>query len=253
MLELIRTRLILERHLPPPPGVVLDVGGGPGIYAAWLAATGYEVEIIDIVPRHIREATEKGIRATLGDARDLPTPDQSCDAVLLLGPLYHLTDHADRVQALREARRVAKPGAPVFGAAIARFASALDGLDSGYIDDPAFVEIMNTALDFGTHSNPTQYPGYFTTAFFHRPDDLRDEMVEAGFHRVSVLAVEGIGWADRDLERRLDDPSRLHLLLDLLARLESEQTILGASPHLLAIGWAHQLGAEDEKPGKHAG
>lgn len=253
VLELIRTRLILERHLPSPPATVLDVGGGPGIYAAWLAATGYDVEIIDIVPRHIQEATEKGIRATLGDARDLPRADQSCDAVLLLGPLYHLTDHGDRLQALAEAVRVAKPGAPVFAAAISRYAPAIDGLDAGYIDDPAFAEIMNTDLDFGTHFNPTGNPGYFTTAFFHHPDGLREEFMQAGLRDVSVLAVEGIGWADSDLGSRLEDNTRLGLMLDLLTKLETEPSIIGASPHLLAIGWTDQLGPEDEKPGQQAG
>lgn len=237
VLELIRTRLLLERHLPPPPGTILDIGGGPGIYAAWLAAIGYDVEVVDIVPRHVRESIERGIPATLGDARNLPISDASCEAVLLLGPLYHLTSHTDRLQALLEAVRVAKPGAPVFAAAISRYAPAIDGLESGFIDDPVFVEIMDRDLDAGTHINPTSNPDYFTTAFFHRPEDLRDELAEAGLRDISVLAVEGIGWASSDVGVRIEDPDRLSVLLGLLERLEGEPSILGASPHLLAIGW----------------
>ena len=91
-LEMLRTRAILERHLPDPPSAVLDVGGGPGVYATQLNEAGYDVELIDIVPKHIRQATERGIRAQLGDARSLPVTTQSQDAVLLLGPLYHLQD-----------------------------------------------------------------------------------------------------------------------------------------------------------------
>ena len=56
VLELLRTKEILSRLLPPPPAVVLDVGGGPGVYAAWLLARGYEVHLVDPVPLHVEQA-----------------------------------------------------------------------------------------------------------------------------------------------------------------------------------------------------
>jgi hypothetical protein len=52
-LELVRTQELLKRYLPPPPGVILDVGGGPGSYSFWLASLGYAVHLIDVVPLHI--------------------------------------------------------------------------------------------------------------------------------------------------------------------------------------------------------
>jgi SAM-dependent methyltransferase len=85
-LELVRTQIILDRHLPPVPAAILDVGGGPGAYAQWLVDRGYQVDLLDVVPKHIRQATERGLRAQLGDARALPEADGSFDAVLLLGP-----------------------------------------------------------------------------------------------------------------------------------------------------------------------
>ncbi len=236
-LELLRTRAILQRHLPPPPAAVLDVGGGPGIYAADLNQAGYDVELIDIVPRHIRAATERGVRAQLGDGRNLPTPTNSQDAVLLLGPLYHLTEREDRLAVLSEAIRVGKTGAPVFAAAISRFAPAIDGLDSGYWDDPEFVDIVLGDLEDGKHFNPTGNPGYFTTAFFHRPADLRDEFLAAGLTNVEVIGVEGIAWAAADIDERMADEAKRASLLELIERLEREESILGASPHLLAVGW----------------
>ncbi|MDJ0954913.1 MAG: methyltransferase domain-containing protein [Acidimicrobiia bacterium] len=235
-LELVRTRAILARHLPPPPAAVLDVGGGPGIYAADLNQAGYDVELIDIVPRHIREATERGVRAQLGDGRKLPTQTDSQDAVLLLGPLYHLPEREDRLAVLGEATRVGRAGAPVFAAAISRFASAIDGLASAHWDDPDFVEIVLRDLEDGKHLNPTGNPGYFTTAFFHRPADLRDEFLAAGLTDVEVIGVEGIGWAAIDIDERMADEAKRASLLELLERLETEESILGASPHLLAVG-----------------
>lgn len=236
-LELIRTRLLLDRYLPEPPAAILDVGGGPGVYAAALAGAGYDVELIDIVPRHIRQATERGVRSQLGDARELPIRTRTQDAVLLLGPLYHLIEKEERLAALAEAIRVGKVGAPVFAAAISRYAPAIDGLDSGYWDDPAFVDIVLDDLESGRHINTTGDPAYFTTAFFHRPEELQSELVEAGLRDVHVLAVEGIGWAAADLDDRLADENKQAELLRLLERLEQEQPILGSSPHLLGIGW----------------
>jgi ubiquinone/menaquinone biosynthesis C-methylase UbiE len=236
-LELIRTQQILQRHLPPPPATILDVGGGPGVYAYWLDAAGYEVELIDVVPRHIRQATERGIRARVADARDLPVADDSQDAVLLLGPLYHLQEPEDRIQALAEAIRVAKPGGPVFAAAISRYAPAIDGLDSGFFDDPAFAGLLAGVTDTGKHHNPTGNPDYFATSYFHKPTELAAEMVAAGLTRVDVLAVEGIGWAAQDLDERMGDEDSQRKLLELLERLERAPSILGASPHLLGVGY----------------
>jgi ubiquinone/menaquinone biosynthesis C-methylase UbiE len=236
-LELIRTQILLQRHLPQPPALVLDVGGGPGVYAYWLDAAGYEVDLIDIVPRHIRQATERGVRATLADARNLPVPDSTRDAVLLLGPLYHLQERDDRLQALGETIRVAKPGAPVFAAAISRFAPAIDGLDSGFFDDPAFAGLLAPVTATGRHRNPTENPDYFTTSFFHLPDELASEMVDAGLVDVEVFAVEGIGWVAPDLDERITRADDQRKLLELLEQLEREPSILGASPHLLGVGF----------------
>ncbi len=236
-LELIRTRIILDRHLPEPPAAILDIGGGPGVYAAALAEDGYDVELMDIVPRHIRQATERGVRAQLANALDLPVGSNTQDAVLLMGPLYHLQERDDRIAALREAMRVARPSAPVIAAAISRYAPAINGLDVGFIDDPAFAGLLEGVTRTGRHVNPTGNPDYFTTAYFHLPDDLGREAQEAGLERVEVLAVEGIGWVAGDLADRLDDELSRRKLLRLLEQLEREPAILGASPHLLAIGF----------------
>ncbi|WP_329447545.1 class I SAM-dependent methyltransferase [Streptomyces sp. NBC_01426] len=121
-LEFERTRELLRRSLPPPPARVLDVGGGPGTHARWLVEDGYEVLLVDPVPKHVEQAREyaPGCSAELGDARESALPADSWDAVLLLGPLYHLSERGERLAALREARRVAVPGGLVAVAGISR-------------------------------------------------------------------------------------------------------------------------------------
>src|SRR5687767_2057643 len=106
-LECARTKELVLRHLPPLPATVLDVGGASGAYALWLAQRGYQVHLIDAVPRHVEEARRRSEASPnrihtcqTGDARELPFADRVADAVLLLGPLYHLTDTAERLRAL---------------------------------------------------------------------------------------------------------------------------------------------------------
>jgi ubiquinone/menaquinone biosynthesis C-methylase UbiE len=242
-LEYERTKDILRRLLPPPPARVVDVGGAAGAYSLWLAELGYEVHLVDAAPRLVDEARRRNdacpkriASLTVGDARALPQPDASAHAVLVMGPLYHLTEAADRLVALREAHRVLADGGVVAAAAISRYASALDGLAGRRTQDPRFVEIRNRDLVDGQHRNDTERLDYFTTAYFHRPEDLRAELEAAGFTGVSVRGVEGPAWAVPDFDAQWDDPALRRELLDLAYRLEAEPSIVGASAHLVGLG-----------------
>ena len=88
--------MLLERFLPAPPACVLDVGGASGVHASWLSGRGYQVHLVDPVPLQREQAMADGrFSVAPGDARSLAEGDGGYDAVLLLGPLYHLTDRAE--------------------------------------------------------------------------------------------------------------------------------------------------------------
>ena len=167
-LEFVRSMELLHRFLPAPPARLLDVGGGPGAYAAPLARRGYRVHLVDPLPLHVQQARQAagsdpaaGFTAAVGDARELSEPGESQDAVVLFGPLYHLTEAADRRQALGEARRVLRPGGRLLAMAVCRFASLLDGLYEGWLDDPLFRPIVDQDLaDWSTRSRWTS-PRWF--------------------------------------------------------------------------------------------
>jgi len=195
---------------------------------------GYQVTVVDPVPEHVSAAARlPGVRAVLGDARDLPAGDASADVVLLLGPLYHLQERSDRVAAWREAARVVRPGGPVIAATINRFASLFDGFVKGFYRDPGFRSRAEQGLADGRHENPAGVPRWFTTAYFHRPDEIPAEVAEAGLGLRRLIGVESPVWmSGAALTGFLDDPA---LLLDMLRAVEEEPSLLGGSSHLLTV------------------
>jgi len=243
-LELVRTQELLLRFLPPAPATILDVGGGPGAYAGWLAGRGYAVHLVDPVPLHVEQARavadaqpDHPFSAEVGDARRLAAADASSDVVLLLGPLYHLVERSERLAALAQACRVLRPGGRLFAAAISRFASLLDGLRTGALADPRFAPVVERNLRDGQHRNPRprEHPEWFATAYFHLPGDLADELNAAGLRLDGLFGIEGPGWL---FEQRWADPALRERVLDAARAVEQEPALLGPSAHLLAVATA---------------
>jgi ubiquinone/menaquinone biosynthesis C-methylase UbiE len=243
-IEFIRTQHIIMQYLKPSPAVVLDVGGAAGRYSCWLAKEGYEVHLVDPVPLHIEQAKEASndqfgspiASCTVGDARQLEFDDELADAVLLLGPLYHLVEVQDRIRSLTEAYRVLKAGGYLFAVGISRFASTIDGLDSGYYLDPIFQKIMKHDLETGQHQNPTNNPAYFMDTYFHHPDELKSEVNRAGFEIRGLVAVEGISYLMKDLEKNWEIEAHREFLLEIISKIDREPSLIGASPHMMCVG-----------------
>ncbi len=241
-LEKIRTKDLILRHITKTQSTILDIGGGAGAYSFWLHDKGHEVHLIDATPLHIEQAktiadeTNKKLAVmAVGDARSLNYNDCTFDVVLMLGPLYHLTDKADRIKALTEANRVLKENGFLIAVGISRYASMFDGFFYNLVADNDFVSIMNRDLEEGQHRNPTE-KSYFTTAFFHHPNELKDEINEGNFRDVKLLSIEGFAYYLPDLADRLDSENNRELLLQTLRKIESEPSLIGSSPHIMAVG-----------------
>lgn len=238
-LEFLRTQELLRRHLPPAPAEILDVGGGPGTHARWLAADGHTVHLVDPVERHLNEARADGTYTVeRGDARALTAEDESCDCVLLLGPLYHLTERPARIQALREARRALRPGGLLAAAAISRQSGLLDLAATARLD-PAAAALLTPVLTSGRYEGQVG----FTTAYFHTPDELRSEVTDAGFSDVRLNGVEGPAWqalkaVEAHTGRPLADSPLLESALIAARVAESDPALLPANSHILAIAHA---------------
>ncbi|MBO3732705.1 class I SAM-dependent methyltransferase [Glycomyces niveus] len=235
-LEFARMQDLLRRKLPGEALDVLDVGGATGIHAEWLARDGHRVTLIDPVASQVAVAAElPGVTAVVGDARELPWDDASFDAVLLMGPLYHLTDREHRVQAIAEAARCTRPGGVVAAATINRSSGWCDWLlfQSNDIDRKISAEDSLRILREGDLRFYEQ--DMFTTAYLSHPGEVASEFADAGLPGAAQYAVQGFPGYLPELERLIDEPEAGKHLMDGLRVIEAESSLLGASNHLLTV------------------
>ncbi len=238
-LELARTKELLARYLEPRSAIA-DVGGGTGIYADWLAGSGHRVELVEPVRAHVKgaralagEPPRFGVQ--LGDARDLPFADGSFDAVLLLGPLYHLGEREHRLSAIREAARVCRSGGLLFAAVICRYAGLFRTLRDGTFESPSvFANVRDEVCD-GRRVPEARRTSAFPDAYFHLPEELRDGLTDGGLTVEAVLGIEGPGVLVPDLERRWEIGQVRESLLRAARDAEADPRLIVVSAHLLGV------------------
>jgi S-adenosylmethionine-dependent methyltransferase len=233
------TMRALSDYLPPPPAAIADVGGGPGRYAIALAGLGYDVTLIDLAAKNLKWAQAKAAEAGVSlagtlhaDARRLEAlPDDDFAAVLLLGPLYHLHEHKERLEVLRGVCRLAQPGGLLFVAFLSRFAAFRDSA-AYYPDWPVNNRsYMQQILETGIHDDPgSQFPD----AYFAHPDEIAPLVAEAGLENLALIGVEGVVAGHEERINELEGEA-WEVWVELNYRLGHEPTLYGASDHLLAI------------------
>lgn len=243
IVEFYRTKEIISRYITEK-STIYDVGGGIGKYSEWLAQKGHNVTLIELAPAAVAYAknnmTTRYI-AEVGDAREIKKPDESADAVLLMGPLYHLQNKSDRETALNEAYRVLKKGGLLIAAGISKFSSAtwalsVYGNGCDFIDDDIYMNMLRQELATGEHNRPKEYPFIIANAYFHTVDGLRSEVGKSGFEVLNCHAVEGGLWITPKLDEKWQDMNSRNRLLDIIHATEHEETLMGLSPHFLVAG-----------------
>ena len=168
----------------------------------------------------------------VGDARKLDFGDGYADMVMLHGPLYHLADKRDRLVAIAEAKRVLKAGGLLLAFAITRYAGLIYGLTKGLVFNRDYLRMIVTEVETGQRVDPPPGVMTFPNAYFHLPQELEQELREAGLQPEATLGIIGPSWLVPDLEASWGDQEKRQAILEI-ARLAEREPVLG--PRILSV------------------
>ena len=209
---------------------ILDIGAGTGRYTSALMAEGYQVKAVELVKRNIevflkREPTADVVQ---GDARQMPfLPDGLADVTLLLGPLYHLFGDEEKLRALREARRVTKPGGLIFVAYLMNEYSIL----SYCFDEDRIEGLMGRGVvdkDFHIRAQEGELYDYI------RLEDIDRLNAKAGLERVTIFSPDG---AADYMRTRLNqmNPETFARFIEYQKCISERPELVGAGSHTVDV------------------
>jgi SAM-dependent methyltransferase len=231
----------LDKYLPSN-GKILEVGAATGAYPIPLAKKGYLVTAADLSPKNVEKCVEEvrenqlddRVTCLVADPRDLSkVTDSDFDAILLLGPLYHLVEEEDRKLALREAYERMKAGGIIFSAFISRYGVWSDVMNKlpHYIE---YQKDLRSVLERGRDTESPEWGGDFR-AYFATVPEITPLHEQQGFRTITVAGLEPVGITADDIYKNLNKKQR-KLWLDLMFDICTEPSIIGASNHILYVG-----------------
>ena len=253
LIEFERTKEILLDKLPKPPAVIYDIGGGYGEYSWWLSSLGYEVHLFDLSEKNIEMSGELAEEyptvclkaAEVCDARAIPRPERSADAILFMGPLYSITEYEERILAVKECGRLLKDEGLLFSAALTPYSVLIprivkyhvdDSKKGTELDDPAVIAIIERALIDGCYINPERkIANGLGSSHLHTAKSLKEELTCGGFITDTVHGVMGGAWLAPNLNELLVNENTKKLLMKTVRMLDTHEEIIGLSGHLLAV------------------
>lgn len=253
LIEFERTKEILLENLPNPPAVIYDIGGAYGEYSWWLASLGYEVHLFDLSETNIKMSNELAkeysdctlASSQVCDARSIPKENNSADAILLMGPLYHITDYDERIKAIKESYRLLKDKGMLFTAALTPYSVLLYNITvyspngenkNTYLENPDFVAMVERELRDGCHINPgkTVYDG-LGSSHLHTAKALKAELSTGGFSDSVIHGIMGGAWLAHNIDELWKNETSRNALMNTVRLLDTHEEITGLSGHLLAV------------------
>lgn len=237
--EFERIKSLIEKHIHSSSSKIIDIGGGTGKYSEWLANKGHQVHLVEPVSKHIKIAQNRAgklknkFSVHLGESKSLDFQNDFADLIILHGPLYHLQKEEDRELAIKEAKRVLKNDGIILGFAINYTASTLAGLLNGLIHKKTFFQMCKEELTTGIHNPPDDFPWLLAEAYYHRPEQLKDEFMKQELTYLNTYAVEGMAWLDKDYFANMLNDEKKKTLLALIQVTENDSYLLPFSPHMM--------------------
>jgi SAM-dependent methyltransferase len=234
------TWLYFEEYLPKS-GNILEIGAATGVHTYWMAQRGYKITAIDLSQNELdfnknrlaEHDFQHNVETRVRDARDLgDLPENGFDAVLLMGPLYHLVQELDRKLAVEQAVRRLKPGGIFFSSHISRFGILGDLLKNvtGWIEEQ---DEVHSIIELGRdpeNYHPGEFRGYFSTL-----EEIAPLHEQAGLETIVIAGVEPAISAD-DQSYNILEGKRRQLWLDLFYSISRVPSMIASSRHILYIG-----------------
>jgi len=237
--EFERIKSLIEKHIHSSSSKIIDIGGGTGKYSEWLANKGHQVHLVEPVSKHIKIAQNRANKLKnkffvhLGESKSLDFQNDFANLIILHGPLYHLQKEEDRELAIKEAKRVLKNDGTILGFAINYTASTLAGLLNGLIHKKTFFQMCKEELTTGIHNPPDDFPWLLAEAYYHRPEQLKEEFMKQELTYLDTYAVEGMAWLDKDYFANMLNDEKKKTLLALIQVTENDSYLLPFSPHMM--------------------
>lgn len=239
--EFERIKSLIEKYIPSSSSKIIDIGGGTGKYSEWLAKKGHQVHLVEPVSKHIKIAQKRANKLKnkfsvhLGESQSLDFQNNFADLIILHGPLYHLQKKEDRELTIKEAKRVLKNDGIILGFAINYTASTLVGLLNGLIHKKTFFEMCKEELTTGVHNPPDDFPWLLAEAYYHKPEQLKDEFINQELTYLNIYAVEGMAWLDKDYFANMLNDKKKNALIKLIQITQNDSYLLPFSPHMMIV------------------
>jgi len=236
---------IVSNHLPKD-AEILDLGGGPGRYTIELARLGYTVHLADLSQTLLDQAKKKIETLELKNVKSIAQvnaidlshyDDNSFDSVLLFGPLYHLTNEAERVQCVREVNRVLKPGGLVFASFIPHLSGAIGtAIRMFYLPNQVSIETLNRVFTSGVFNNNAKQG--FQEGYYPPSAEIVSLFAENGFSKILLRSIRGWGSEQEEQLCKLqkEDPKTYRVVIGLINQTADDPAIIEMCAHAIYIG-----------------
>ncbi|HKL75780.1 MAG TPA: methyltransferase domain-containing protein [Halanaerobiales bacterium] len=236
------TKRYMQKYIAPK-SKVLDVGGGPGRYAIFLAKKGHDVTLLDLSKENIKLAKKKAEENNLelkkyihGNALKLEEDvKEKFDTVLCMGPLYHLTDKNERKKVVNQCLKRLKKGGKLFVSFISAYAPTIDFIKKNPEELAKYgSDFLLNYLEDGKNIVSSDNPG-FITAHFINPAEIEPFMNNFALKKEVISGIEGLTAQNEEKINKLSDKA-YEEWLDLIFETSKNPMTWASCEHLLYIG-----------------
>lgn len=237
--EIPLTLKYIERYVKPG-AKILDIACGTGNYAEILLKKGYVLGLNDLSEKNIKLTRKKiknnanVLHVSVSDALNADIwQKEKWDAVLILGPLYHLTKKNNRLKILEMAKKNVKKNGYIYSAFMSRTAAMLYGLKN----NPQGIEEKQGVFSLwetGTDKNFVEGTEWFTHAYFSFPEEINPLISEAGLKPLHLIGIEGIFGENMQLYQNLD-PTIKKKWFNFISTHCEDKHMLNHSKHYLSV------------------